>query len=82
MAAIQTKRSWCKQTATAANANGLAFSYLFDVKKNLLEEMRKFRYGRDDYVWVSNYNSVLISHPERFPLAWRLIPNRAAMQTD
>ncbi len=35
-----------------------------DVKKNLLEEMRKFRYGRDDYVWVSDYNSVLISHPD------------------
>jgi diguanylate cyclase (GGDEF)-like protein len=26
--------------------------------------MRKFRYGRDDYVWVSDYNSVLISHPD------------------
>jgi diguanylate cyclase (GGDEF)-like protein len=35
-----------------------------DVKQNVLEEMRKFRYGRDDYVWVSDYNSVLISHPD------------------
>lgn len=33
-------------------------------KKHVLEEMRKFRYGRDDYVWVADYNSVLISHPD------------------
>ena len=35
-----------------------------ETKKNVLEKMRRFRYGRDDYVWVSNYNSVLISHPD------------------
>ncbi len=35
-----------------------------DAKKIALSEMRKFRYGRDDYVWVSDYNSVLISHPD------------------
>ncbi len=35
-----------------------------DAKRNVLTEMRKFRYGRDDYVWVSDYNSVLISHPD------------------
>ena len=35
-----------------------------ETKKNVLEEMRRFRYGRDDYVWVSDYNSVLISHPD------------------
>ena len=35
-----------------------------ETKKNVLEEMRKFRYGHDDYVWVSDYNSVLISHPD------------------
>ncbi|WP_319405485.1 cache domain-containing protein [uncultured Desulfosarcina sp.] len=35
-----------------------------ETKKNVLEEMRKFRYGRDDYVWVSDYHSVLISHPD------------------
>ena len=35
-----------------------------EAKNNALEEMRKFRYGHDDYVWVSDYNSVLISHPD------------------
>lgn len=35
-----------------------------EAKKIVLGEMRKFRYGRDDYVWVSDYNSVLISHPD------------------
>lgn len=29
-----------------------------------LEEMRHFRYGSNNYVWVSSYDSVLISHPD------------------
>ncbi|MCP4110816.1 MAG: PAS domain S-box protein [Desulfobacteraceae bacterium] len=35
-----------------------------DAKNQALEELRSFRYGNDDYVWVSDYNSVLISHPD------------------
>jgi signal transduction histidine kinase/DNA-binding response OmpR family regulator/HPt (histidine-containing phosphotransfer) domain-containing protein len=35
-----------------------------EAKRSALEEMRTFRYGNDDYVWVSDYNSVLISHPD------------------
>ncbi len=33
-------------------------------QKEALEELRKFRYGKNDYLWVSNYQSVLISHPD------------------
>ncbi len=30
----------------------------------LLGELRRIKYGRNDYIWASNYNSVLISHPD------------------
>ncbi|MFH1998770.1 MAG: cache domain-containing protein [Planctomycetota bacterium] len=35
-----------------------------EAKRSALEELRTFRYGNDDYVWVSDYDSVLISHPD------------------
>lgn len=30
----------------------------------LTEEMRKIHYGQNDYVWASDYRSVLVSHPD------------------
>ncbi len=33
-------------------------------KKRILEELRSYRFGNNDYIWVSDYNSVLISHPD------------------
>lgn len=30
----------------------------------LLEELRRIKYGHEDYVWAANYRSVLISHPD------------------
>ncbi|MFA5859582.1 MAG: cache domain-containing protein [Elusimicrobiota bacterium] len=35
-----------------------------DARKNILENMRWFKYGNNDYLWISDYNSVLISHPD------------------
>ena len=35
-----------------------------EAKKRALEELRNFRYGNNDYVWVASYDSVLISHPD------------------
>jgi len=37
-----------------------------EAKNSALEELRSFRYGPGniDYLWVSDYNSVLISHPD------------------
>ncbi|RMG21941.1 MAG: histidine kinase, partial [Methanobacteriota archaeon] len=35
-----------------------------EAKEKVLEELRSFRYGNNDYIWVSDYNSVLISHPD------------------
>ncbi|MBU0484075.1 MAG: cache domain-containing protein [Proteobacteria bacterium] len=33
-------------------------------KNAALEELRTFKYGNNDYLWVADYNSVLISHPD------------------
>ncbi|HDO34898.1 MAG TPA: histidine kinase, partial [Nitrospirae bacterium] len=35
-----------------------------EAKKSILDKLRTFKYGRNDYIWVSDYNSVLISHPD------------------
>ena len=33
-------------------------------KKRAIDGMRMLRYGKDDYLWISNFDSVLISHPD------------------
>jgi signal transduction histidine kinase/CheY-like chemotaxis protein len=33
-------------------------------KATALEELRHFRYGNNDYLWVADYDSRLISHPD------------------
>ncbi|HIJ80297.1 MAG TPA: HAMP domain-containing protein [Desulfuromonadales bacterium] len=33
-------------------------------RRTLLNELRLVKYGRNDYIWASDYNSVLISHPD------------------
>lgn len=35
-----------------------------EAKQKALEELRALRYGANDYIWVSDYDSVLISHPD------------------
>ena len=35
-----------------------------EAKKSVLEETRALRYGNDDYVWISDFNCKLISHPD------------------
>ena len=35
-----------------------------EAKRDVLEKLRQFRYGENDYFWVSNYQSTLISHPD------------------
>ncbi len=35
-----------------------------EAKQQLLDELRYFKYGRDDYVWAASYDAVLISHPD------------------
>jgi diguanylate cyclase (GGDEF)-like protein len=37
---------------------------LEEAKDHVLERVRKLKYGGNDYVWVSDYSNVLISHPD------------------
>ena len=30
----------------------------------VLEQLRNFKYGNNDYIWVADYNGILISHPD------------------
>ncbi|MBU1168733.1 MAG: cache domain-containing protein [Proteobacteria bacterium] len=34
-------------------------------KEMVLQELRSFLYGKNDYIWVADYQSVLISHPDK-----------------
>ncbi|ANG63757.1 PAS sensor protein [Marinobacterium aestuarii] len=33
-------------------------------RARLFERLRSFSYGRGDYIWIADYDSVLLSHPE------------------
>jgi len=35
-----------------------------EAKQGILEELRSFKYGNNDYLYVSDLNSVLLSHPD------------------
>ncbi len=35
-----------------------------EAKARAISGMRMLRYGKDDYLWISDFNSVLISHPD------------------
>ncbi|MBY0430246.1 MAG: cache domain-containing protein [Rhodospirillales bacterium] len=34
-----------------------------EARRMVLEGLRTFKYGKDDYLWVTDYNSVLLAHP-------------------
>ncbi|RTE66257.1 HAMP domain-containing protein [Amphritea opalescens] len=33
-------------------------------RQYVLEQLRNFKYGDNDYIWVADYNGILISHPD------------------
>ena len=35
-----------------------------DARQRAIEQMQSVRYGNKDYMWISNFDSVLISHPD------------------
>lgn len=36
-----------------------------EARRQLLDWLRAFRYGNSDYIWVADYQSVLLLHPDR-----------------
>ena len=35
-----------------------------EARRMIFEGLRTFKYGNSDYIWVTDYNSVLLSHPD------------------
>jgi signal transduction histidine kinase/CheY-like chemotaxis protein len=35
-----------------------------EAQKKILEEMRAFKYGHNDYIWIVDFNSFTLSHPD------------------
>lgn len=35
-----------------------------EAKNKICEELRTFKYGHDDYLWIADYNCIMLSHPD------------------
>jgi len=35
-----------------------------EARKQAFERIRSLKYGSDDYIWISDYNSIILSHPD------------------
>ncbi|MCX7172958.1 MAG: cache domain-containing protein [Proteobacteria bacterium] len=59
VAVVESRASWLEQQARTGKLTR------DQAKSMLLEEIRKIRYGNGDYVWASDYRSVLVAHPDQ-----------------
>lgn len=70
--ALETRKREMKHITSAAGGiihNAYAASNAGEIseefaKNRAIEQMRTIRYGKKDYMWISNFDSVLISHPD------------------
>lgn len=58
IAVVESRADWLERQVLAGK---LARE---QAKRILLEELRHIQYGHGDYVWASDYRSVLVSHPD------------------
>lgn len=58
---INVVESYIKDVQKDINTNAIT---LADGQRIVLERVRTLKYGNNDYVWVSDYDSRLISHPD------------------
>ncbi|MDD5176198.1 MAG: cache domain-containing protein [Sterolibacterium sp.] len=58
IAVIESRASWLEQQAHEGNLTR------DQARRMLLEEIRKIHYGHNDYVWASDYHSMLVAHPD------------------
>lgn len=58
LSVVESRAAWLEQQV-ARGKLGRA-----QAKRMLLDEIRTIQYGNNDYVWASDYNAVLISHPD------------------
>lgn len=58
IAVAESRAAWLEEQVKAGKLRREA------AKRLLLEELRHIQYGNRDYVWASDYHSVLVSHPD------------------
>lgn len=58
---VQLVDSWIGQMEADVAAGKLSRN---EARRQILERLRHFRYGNNDYVWAADYDSVLVSHPD------------------
>lgn len=58
LSVVESRASWLEQQVRTGKLNSA------QAKRMLLDEIRTIHYGSNDYVWASDYASVLVSHPD------------------
>ncbi|MDD5240228.1 MAG: cache domain-containing protein [Sulfuricella sp.] len=58
IAVVESRATWLDQQVRAGKLSRQ------QAKHMLLDELRHIQYGHSDYVWASDYRSVLVSHPD------------------
>lgn len=58
LSVVGSRASWLEEQVKAGKLSKA------QAKRALLDELRQLHYGNNDYVWASNYASVLVSHPD------------------
>ena len=58
LSVVESRASWLEQQVRTGKLTSA------QAKRMLLDEIRTIHYGNNDYVWASDYRSVLVSHPD------------------
>lgn len=58
IAVVESRASWLERQVRGGKLSR------DQAKRMLLDEIRQISYGNHDYVWASDYRSVLVSHPD------------------
>lgn len=57
-AVVESRATWLEQQVRKGRLGH------DQARRMLLDEIRQFHYGHNDYIWASDYRSVLVAHPD------------------
>lgn len=58
LSVVESRASWLERQVRTAKLSSA------QARRMLLDEIRTINYGNNDYVWASDYRSVLVAHPD------------------
>lgn len=58
---VRLAATYVETAVKAGQARGLSDA---EARRLAFDGLRSFRYGRNDYVWITDYNAVMLSHPD------------------